>query len=362
MGPVIYREIGKNLGGSIENSCLVFFIIMLLSVPPTLSNPNPFSSGKDLNQLSEDFFKLAKVVEIESNLENNLTEKIVTATNEAGKNFSLIAALVAESAGEPVDCNKISSPFSETKISLAIASYKLKELALANSGQPILVTKNEIDRLFSRSNLLLQKIERNLGCSRTREIPQQTLDRKSGSGTSLEQELAQTTEIFSKQMTLARTEAVGQTLPPIAEQARRSKDPYNEDDQESESDGPTIYDTDLESLPRNQRDKKKETDPTILACDPKQEEQGCEETGSDDPIEKNEEEDNEAPSEKSKKAPAIEGEIENEPNDPEVAIPDYDEATDDIVARQIREAAMEEKDPELSKKLWLEYERYKESL
>ena len=43
-------------------------------------------------------------------------------------------------------------------------------------------------------------------------------------------------------------------------------------------------------------------------------------------------------------------------------IPDYDENTDDIVARQIREAAMSEKDPELRKKLWTEYEKYKESL
>ena len=42
--------------------------------------------------------------------------------------------------------------------------------------------------------------------------------------------------------------------------------------------------------------------------------------------------------------------------------PDYYENTDDIVARQIREAAMSEKDPELRKKLWREYEKYKESL
>ena len=34
---------------------------------------------------------------------------------------------------------------------------------------------------------------------------------------------------------------------------------------------------------------------------------------------------------------------------------------DDIVARQIREAAMREDDPELRKKLWEEYRRYKQS-
>jgi hypothetical protein len=32
---------------------------------------------------------------------------------------------------------------------------------------------------------------------------------------------------------------------------------------------------------------------------------------------------------------------------------------DDIIARQLREAAMRETDPELREKLWAEYRRYK---
>jgi hypothetical protein len=36
-----------------------------------------------------------------------------------------------------------------------------------------------------------------------------------------------------------------------------------------------------------------------------------------------------------------------------------DGGDDDIVARQIREAAMNEKDPELREKLWDEYRAYK---
>jgi hypothetical protein len=39
-----------------------------------------------------------------------------------------------------------------------------------------------------------------------------------------------------------------------------------------------------------------------------------------------------------------------------------DGADDDIVARQLREAAMNEKDPELREKLWDEYRRYKASI
>ncbi len=39
-----------------------------------------------------------------------------------------------------------------------------------------------------------------------------------------------------------------------------------------------------------------------------------------------------------------------------------DGSDDDIVARQLREAAIEEKDPELKEKLWEEYRRYKTSV
>ena len=36
-----------------------------------------------------------------------------------------------------------------------------------------------------------------------------------------------------------------------------------------------------------------------------------------------------------------------------------DAKDDDIIARQLREAAMAEQDPALREKLWAEYERYK---
>lgn len=41
--------------------------------------------------------------------------------------------------------------------------------------------------------------------------------------------------------------------------------------------------------------------------------------------------------------------------------PRYDKADDDIVARQLREAAENETDPELKEKLWKEYEEYKKN-
>ena len=48
---------------------------------------------------------------------------------------------------------------------------------------------------------------------------------------------------------------------------------------------------------------------------------------------------------------------------PEPVPPDRPDARDDdVVARQLREAAMAEKDPELRESLWEEYRRYKSGL
>jgi hypothetical protein len=47
------------------------------------------------------------------------------------------------------------------------------------------------------------------------------------------------------------------------------------------------------------------------------------------------------------------------PNTVPADIPDGRD--DDIVARQLREAAMQEQDPELREKLWEEYRNYKKS-
>jgi hypothetical protein len=58
-------------------------------------------------------------------------------------------------------------------------------------------------------------------------------------------------------------------------------------------------------------------------------------------------------------AAGIGGDSEDRPPIP----PDVgDGSDDDIIARQLREAAMSEEDPELREKLWDEYRAYKESL
>jgi hypothetical protein len=57
------------------------------------------------------------------------------------------------------------------------------------------------------------------------------------------------------------------------------------------------------------------------------------------------------------------GEVQGDPSprDPRVPKDVGDGRDDDIVARQIREAAMKEDDPELREKLWDEYREYKKS-
>jgi len=57
------------------------------------------------------------------------------------------------------------------------------------------------------------------------------------------------------------------------------------------------------------------------------------------------------------------GEVQGGPSTPDPRVPKDvgDGRDDDIVARQIREAAMKEDDPELREKLWDEYREYKKS-
>ena len=55
-------------------------------------------------------------------------------------------------------------------------------------------------------------------------------------------------------------------------------------------------------------------------------------------------------------------EAEDDAGDPSEGVDTgTDEADDDIVARQLREAAEKETDPDLKEKLWQEYEEYKKN-
>ena len=163
----------------------------------------------------------------------------------------------------------------------------------------------------------------------------------------LEEEFFSSVESFRKQMQQARTDEVAAPLPPIAGQPENpreqgSSSKVNESQRISSG-------SETESNPKeNESTKSEESDSDCKAGENRANET-CKET--------------EIPSEKTEEAD--QGEANNKPGTEiaeEYDIPDYDENTDDIVARQIREAAMSEQDPDLRKKLWKEYEKYKESL
>ena len=60
---------------------------------------------------------------------------------------------------------------------------------------------------------------------------------------------------------------------------------------------------------------------------------------------------------------SIEGEMDIPTRSHSQVPPDLvDAKDDDIIARQLREAAMKEQDPELREKLWDEYRKYKRDL
>ena len=164
---------------------------------------------------------------------------------------------------------------------------------------------------------------------------------------SLEEEFFSSVEGFRKQMQQARTDEVAEPLPPIAGQRENPREQGGSggaNKSQRKSSG-----SETESNPRENEPTRSEESDSECKSGEDRANDTCKET--------------ETPSEKTKEAD--QGEPNNEPG-PEVTeeydMPDYDENTDDIVARQIREAAMSEKDPELRKKLWREYEKYKESL
>ena len=53
---------------------------------------------------------------------------------------------------------------------------------------------------------------------------------------------------------------------------------------------------------------------------------------------------------------------ESSPNQANIPTDIPDGSDDDVVARQIREAAMNESDPELRERLWDEYRKYKQGV
>ena len=161
----------------------------------------------------------------------------------------------------------------------------------------------------------------------------------------LEDEFSNSLEIFRKRMGNARTDAVSAPPPPIQGQVQVTR--------ERSSGGNSGADNEDASLPRSREVPKPTSEQSGSECDPKDESQQKCQTPS--PLEEREQTIAEP---KPVNDEIDSGEIEQEEFEP----PQYDADTDDLVAAQIREAAESVNDPDLKKKLWEEYESYKESL
>jgi hypothetical protein len=227
---------------------------------------------------------------------------------------------------------------------MVLASYAIS--ALSEPSRVVSVAES----LASETNKVIRRENKNSGCSPTSLVFEGNIPKQQENSNSLDKEFYESLENFKDEMVQARTDAVSEPLPPIAGQATRRRDPANSpstaDRASNNGSRPSTRDKTNESSGENESE-----------CDTESEKNGkCDETDKqeDDAIEESSENLPRNSSEGTRAKPGIEEEMEEDP--------EYDANSDDIVARQIREAAMSETDPELRQKLWDEYKKYKENL
>ena len=243
-------------------------------------------------------------------------------------------------------CKKIEEHLLDVKTSIILMTYQAKRF----TEFPDL--KSRIESLLSETNQEILQQEELLNCGSRRKLTEKDISVEKTTAGSLDEEFFSSVEGFRDRMQQARTDEVVAPLPPIAGQPEISREQGGSKNESTSQSQRKPTDSETESGDnKNRPSKPDELDPDCGAS-----ERGADETCRERkiPEEQPGEADQEKP--KTKSTPAVTEDKED------YNIPDYDENTDDIVARQIREAAMSEKDAELRKKLWTEYEKYKESL
>ena len=243
-------------------------------------------------------------------------------------------------------CGKIEQHLLDIKTSIILMMYQAKRFTEFPD------VKSRIESLLSETNQEILQQEELLNCGSRRELTEKDISVEKTTAGPLDEEFFSSVEGFRDRMQQARTDEVVAPLPPIAGQPENSRDqggPKNESVSQSQR-KPTDSETES-SDNKNRPSKSEELDRDCGAS-----EQGADETCGEREIPE------EQPGEADPEEPKVKSTPEVTEDAEDYNTPDYDENTDDIVARQIREAAMSEKDPELRKKLWTEYEKYKESL
>ena len=243
-------------------------------------------------------------------------------------------------------CGKIEQHLLDTKTSIILMMYQAKRFTEFPD------VKSRIESLLSETNQEILQQEELLNCGSRRELTEKDISVEKTTAGPLDEEFFSSVEGFRDRMQQARTDEVVAPLPPIAGQPENSREQGGSKNESTSQNQRKPTDSENESSGnKNRPSKPEELDPDCGTS-----EQGADETCREREIPE------EQPGETDQDKPKIKSTPQVTEDSEDYNIPDYDENTDDIVARQIREAAMSEKDPELRKKLWTEYEKYKESL
>ena len=243
-------------------------------------------------------------------------------------------------------CGKIEQHLLDIKTSIILMMYQAKRFTEFPD------VKSRIESLLSETNQEILQQEELLNCGSRRELTEKDISVEKTTAGPLDEEFFSSVEGFRDRMQQARTDEVVAPLPPIAGQPENSREQGGSKNESVSQSQREPTDSETESSDNKNRPSKSEE----LDRDCGASEQGADETCGEREIPE------EQPGEADPEEPKVKSTPEVTEDAEDYNTPDYDENTDDIVARQIREAAMSEKDPELRKKLWTEYEKYKESL
>ena len=243
-------------------------------------------------------------------------------------------------------CGKIEQHLLDIKTSIILMMYQAKRFTEFPD------VKSRIESLLSETNQEILQQEELLNCGSRRELTEKDISVEKTTAGPLDEEFFSSVEGFRDRMQQARTDEVVAPLPPIAGQPENSREQGGSKNESVSQSQRKPTDSENESSGNKNRPSK----PEELDRDCGASEQGADETCGEREIPE------EQPGETDPEEPKVKSTPEVTEDAEDYNTPDYDENTDDIVARQIREAAMSEKDPELRKKLWTEYEKYKESL
>ncbi len=243
-------------------------------------------------------------------------------------------------------CGKIEQHLLDIKTSIILMMYQAKRFTEFPD------VKSRIESLLSETNQEILQQEELLNCGSRRELTEKDISVEKTTAGPLDEEFFSSVEGFRDRMQQARTDEVVAPLPPIAGQPENSREQGGSKNESVSQSQRKPTDSETESSDNKNRPSKSEE----LDRDCGASEQGADETCGEREIPE------EQPGEADPEEPKVKSTPEVTEDAEDYNTPDYDENTDDIVARQIREAAMSEKDPELRKKLWTEYEKYKESL